>query len=50
MAAYTVRDTLPHKVLYLALTRSTRRWIRPIMDWPAALNFLSIVFDSRVPV
>jgi len=43
-------ETAARKVLYLALTRATRRWNRPIKDWPAALNFFSIVFEGRVPV
>ena len=37
------------KVLYLAITRAAKRWSRPIKDWPAALNYFSIVFEGRVP-
>ncbi len=43
-------ETAARKVLYLALTRAAKRWTRPIKDWPAALNFFSIVFEGRVPV
>jgi len=43
-------EAAARKVLYLALTRAARRWTRPIKDWPAALNFFSIVFEGRVPV
>ena len=38
------------KVLYLAIERASERWTRPVQDWPAALNHLSIVFEGRVPV
>jgi putative transposase len=38
------------KVLYLALERASKRWTRPVQDWRAALNHLSIVFEGRVPV
>ena len=38
------------KVLYLAITRASERWTRPVQDWTAALNHLSIVFQGRLPV
>ena len=38
------------KILYLALERASQRWTRPVKDWRAALNHLSIVFEGRVPV
>ena len=38
------------KVLYLALERASKRWTRPVEDWRAALNHLSIIFEGRVPV
>lgn len=38
------------KVLYLAIDRASERWTRPVQDWTAALNHLSIVFEGRVPV
>lgn len=38
------------KVMYLALQRASRRWTRPIHDWPTALNHLALVFHGRVPV
>jgi len=37
------------KVLYLAVTRAAKRWTMPVQDWPAALNFFSILFAGRVP-
>jgi putative transposase len=43
-------DDAVRKVLYLAITRASKRWTMPIQDWPAALNFFSIVFEGRVPV
>ena len=38
------------KVLYLAIQRISKKWTRPIHNWPAALNYFSIVFGDRVPV
>ena len=43
-------DDSVRKVLYLAITRASKKWKRPIKDWAAALNFFSIVFEGRVPV
>lgn len=42
-------DDSVRKVLYLALQRASKRWTMPIQDWPAALNYFSIVFEGRVP-
>jgi hypothetical protein len=38
------------KVLYLAIMKASERWSRPVQDWSAALNHLSIVFEGRLPV
>ena len=38
------------KVLYLAMTRASARWSRPVKDWAKALNHLTVVFEGRVPV
>ena len=43
-------DDSVRKVLYLAITKASQKWRRPIKDWAAALNFFSIVFEGRVPV
>jgi len=43
-------DAAVRKVLYLAIQRASKKWTMPIQDWPAALNFFSIVFEERVPV
>ena len=43
-------DDSVRKVLYLAMARASKRWTMPIQDWPAAMNFFSIVFGERVPV
>ena len=37
------------KVLYLAITKASEHWSRPIKDWRAALNHFAIVFGDRVP-
>jgi len=43
-------DDSVRKVLYLAITRASKRWTMPIQDWPAAMNYFSIVFEGRIPV
>jgi putative transposase len=43
-------DDAVRKVLYLAITRVSKKWTMPIQDWPAAMNYFSIVFEGRVPV
>ncbi len=47
--AFPTPDSV-RKVLYLAIDRASERWTRPVQDWSAALNHLSIVFEGRVPV
>jgi putative transposase len=42
-------DDSVRKVLYLAIMRAAQRWTMPIQDWPAALNYFSIVFAGRLP-
>lgn len=37
------------KILYLAITRISKRWKRPIRDWVAALNHFTVVFEGRIP-
>jgi len=38
------------KVMYLAMTRASERWSRPVKDWAKALNHLAVVFEGRVPL
>jgi putative transposase len=47
--AFPTEDSV-RKVLYLAISRAAKRWTMPVQDWPAALNYFSIVFAGRVPV
>jgi len=47
--AFPTPDSV-RKVLYLAITKASERWTRPIKDWPAALYHLSIGFPGRVPL
>ena len=42
-------DDSVRKVLYLAIMQRSKKWTMPIKDWPAALNYFSIVFEGRVP-
>ena len=46
-AAFPNDDAI-YKVLYLALTRASKKWSMPIRDWGAALNQFAIVFGDRV--
>ena len=46
--AFPTADSV-RKVLYLAIQKASERWRRPIKDWTAALNHLTIVFAKRVP-
>jgi len=46
--AFPTADSV-RKVLYLALQRASKRWSRPIKDWVAALNHLTVVFEGRIP-
>ncbi len=47
--AFPTPDSV-RKVLYLAISKASERWTRPIPDWTSALNHLSIVFEGRIPV
>ena len=47
--AFPTADSV-RKVMYLAMTRASARWSRPVKDWPAALNHLAVVFEGRVPL
>lgn len=38
------------KLMYLALERISKKWTRPIANWPAALNRFAIEFEGRVPL
>ena len=36
------------KLIYLALQRISKKWRRPVLDWVAALNHFSVVFEGRI--
>ena len=38
------------KLLYLANVHITKKWTRPIMNWPLILNQLAIRFEDRFPL
>ena len=42
-------DEAMFKLLYLALRNIAKKWTRPIMNWKAAMNRFSILFEGRVP-
>ncbi len=42
-------DDSARRTLYLAIQRAARKWPMPFRDWPAALNYFSIVFEGMVP-
>lgn len=43
-------DAAMFKLLYLALNNIAKKWTMPIHDWKAALNRISILFETRMPV
>jgi putative transposase len=45
--AFPNQDSV-RKVIYLALQRISKNWKRPVLDWVAALNHFSVVFEGRV--
>ena len=47
--AFPTQDSV-RKVMYLAMTRASARWSKPVKDWTAALNHLAVVFEGRVPL
>ena len=38
------------KLLYLANVHITKKWTRPILDWPSIINQLAIRFAERIPL
>lgn len=38
------------KLLYLANVHITKKWTRPLVDWPLILNQLAIRFEDRFPL
>ena len=38
------------KLLYLANVHITKKWTRPILDWPSIINQLAIRFEDRIPL
>lgn len=42
-------DDSVRKVIYLAIMQAAKKWTMPIRDWATALNYLSMVFEGRVP-
>ena len=48
-SAFPTDDAI-YKVLYLALTSSSKKWTMPIRDWGAAINQFAIHFEDRVPI
>jgi transposase-like protein len=38
------------KLLYLANVNITKKWTRPLVDWPLILNQLAIRFEDRFPL
>lgn len=41
-------DEAMFKLLYLALKNIAKKWTRPIMNWKAAMNRFSILFEGRM--
>jgi len=43
-------DESIYKVLYLAVTKSEKKWTMPTRDWGAAMNQFAVYFGERVPL
>ena len=48
------RGAFPHeeaalKLLFLALRGAEKKWTMPIHDWPAALNYFTVLWPDRMP-
>ena len=41
-------DDAALKLVYLALGNISQKWIKPIKEWNAALNWFAIVFEGRL--
>ena len=41
-------DDSVRKVLYLAITKASERWTRPVHDWNSALNHFMMMFGERM--
>jgi putative transposase len=42
-------DDAALRLLYMALGNISKKWTRPIHDWPGALNQFAIVYEGRLP-
>jgi putative transposase len=42
-------DDAVMKLFYLAINNISKKWTMPILDWKAALNRFTILFDDRMP-
>ena len=40
-------DTI-FKILYLALRNAAKKWTMPLLNWKAAMNQFSIMFEDRM--
>jgi len=47
--AFPTEDAV-RKILYLAISKASKKWTMPIRNWPEALNFFSIKFEGRIKV
>jgi putative transposase len=48
-SAFPTDDSI-YKVLYLSLTKASKKWTMPIRDWGKALNQFAVYFGDRVPL
>lgn len=50
-----IRGSFPNddsaiKLMYLGLSKISKKWTMPIRDWGAAINQFAIIFGDRVPI
>ncbi|MGE4284934.1 MAG: IS256 family transposase, partial [Clostridia bacterium] len=46
-AAFPTDESI-YKIMYLAITKASKKWTMPIRNWGVALNQFSIMFEGRV--
>ena len=49
MMRYFPSPQATRKLLYLVNQNATKKWTKPLMNWPKILNQLAIRFEERMP-
>jgi putative transposase len=43
-------DEAVFKLLYLALSKISKRWTMPLKNWSGVMNQFAVLFEGRVPM